>query len=366
MTLYAILDGLKVPGGYAGKFFLVAFVGVHVPLIAGFAWAMRGDAVDWPMFLILLLATLGGTAMTLLGLHALLAPIGVATAGLEAYARDATLPRLPTTHRDLAGRLMAQTQETLAELDNALTAARAGQRAALDRLQGRERAIAEATGGSRASAANLVGLAELLQLRPRGPAIRPHHVETVGWTAPRGHHLPGLVESVQHVTRIVGGGGPAPEREEVVLAAVAERAAQLLHREEEAGGVRIRVEVPIDVFVFADPRSLLQILLNLVGNAVRYAGPGATATVDVEPGDHEDTVIVRDDGPGMTGEQARATSDGIGGGVRAEAEGEESGLGLPLAKALVEAQGGRLTIDAGRDRGTTVRFTLPRALARPA
>jgi two-component system OmpR family sensor kinase len=123
-----------------------------------------------------------------------------------------------------------------------------------------------------------------------------------------------------------------------------------------------------DVAVAGDQDALKQVLLILMDNALKHTtGPItiSTAVADAKgsrnPSDPSVAISIRDSGPGISpevlchlferfyrGEDARETS-GLG-------------LGLPIAKALVEAQDGRLTIDSQVDRGSVVTVILPQAV----
>jgi len=111
--------------------------------------------------------------------------------------------------------------------------------------------------------------------------------------------------------------------------------------------------------ILADQRKLAQVLENLIGNAVKYSPEGGTIRVEDENGGDFYRVSIEDRGIGMTPEQVRkafekfyrvdSSNTAIGG----------MGLGLPLAKGIIEAHGGEIWIDSELGRGTRVSFTLP-------
>ena len=115
--------------------------------------------------------------------------------------------------------------------------------------------------------------------------------------------------------------------------------------------------------VHADPDRILQVLINLLGNALRYTPPGGTVRLSAEA--QPDAVVfqVADTGSGIAAEHLphlferfyrvdKARSRALGG----------SGIGLTIAQALVEAHGGRLwAASPGPGQGATFSFTLPRA-----
>ena len=111
MAFYARIAGLGFPKSYPSKVLLVAFLGTQAPLLAVSLYLLPGSSSGpgeaLQALALLAAVTLAGMAVTLLALRALLAPIGLATATLEAYLVDRTRPGLPTGFPDEAGRLMA-------------------------------------------------------------------------------------------------------------------------------------------------------------------------------------------------------------------------------------------------------------------
>jgi two-component system sensor histidine kinase BaeS len=98
---------------------------------------------------------------------------------------------------------------------------------------------------------------------------------------------------------------------------------------------------------------VVQILGNLVGNAIKYAPRSATITVTIDAA----TFTVRDTGPGIAREHLSHIFDRY---WRAEHTTRTSqGLGLFITKRLVEAQHGTITVESEPGSGTTFRVTLP-------
>ena len=127
--------------------------------------------------------------------------------------------------------------------------------------------------------------------------------------------------------------------------------------------------------VIADRQRLVQVLANLLGNALRHTPHGGEITIEVgRPGRMEvvpvadDTeclaVAVRDSGPGIPPEDLANVFERF---YRADrgrarnADGSGSGLGLAIARSLVEAHGGRLRVDNAAEGGAVFWFTLPLA-----
>ena len=124
LKLYRALSRAPFPKSYLGKVFLAAFLGTHVPLLALLAYLVRfrrfGLRATLRILSVTVPATLGGTAMTLWAIHALSAPVALASTALHRYLGSGELPDLPTSYTDRAGRLMADVQNAVERLDAAM------------------------------------------------------------------------------------------------------------------------------------------------------------------------------------------------------------------------------------------------------
>jgi signal transduction histidine kinase len=127
---------------------------------------------------------------------------------------------------------------------------------------------------------------------------------------------------------------------------------------EQAGVVLEPAEEGEPVMVEADRLRLSQALDNLVENAVAYAGSGAAVRVRVQSGPPR--LTVEDTGVGIASKHLPFLFDAF---YRADAArtpgGTHSGLGLRIARGLVEAHGGTLTLESEEGHGTRARITLP-------
>jgi signal transduction histidine kinase len=128
----------------------------------------------------------------------------------------------------------------------------------------------------------------------------------------------------------------------------------------EQSGVELRLEMPETLpDVWADRHRLLQILDNLIGNALKFTGRGGTITVSVTPNASSSEVLfaVKDTGAGIQASDLAHVFDRFWQAAKAERHG--AGLGLAIVKGLVEAHGGRVRIESASGTGTTVFFTIP-------
>ncbi|MDH0866140.1 sensor histidine kinase [Mitsuaria sp. GD03876] len=108
------------------------------------------------------------------------------------------------------------------------------------------------------------------------------------------------------------------------------------------------------------PLLLREALVNLVDNALRYAGRGARVTVQVHGARDHAELVVTDNGPGIPPDLREQVFERF---FRATHEGNGCGLGLAIVKEIVERHGGRIALAAAQPRGLRVSIQLPLATA---
>jgi signal transduction histidine kinase len=122
--------------------------------------------------------------------------------------------------------------------------------------------------------------------------------------------------------------------------------------------VTVRIAEPVQVR--ADGFRIRQVVDNVLSNAIKYNRPGGEVTIGVTADDGTAWIVVRDNGIGIPESELPRIFDRF---FRSEAVRQGtvhgSGLGLGIARDLVEAHGGRLSIDSEEGSGTTVIITLP-------
>jgi signal transduction histidine kinase len=115
-------------------------------------------------------------------------------------------------------------------------------------------------------------------------------------------------------------------------------------------------------YILADEDRTIQILTNLTGNALQYTPEGGKITISAKERNGEVQISVRDTGIGIPPEHLPHIFDRFYrvDKSRSRKSGGGSGIGLTIARALVEAQGGRISVESsGGEHGSTFLFTLP-------
>ena len=170
-----------------------------------------------------------------------------------------------------------------------------------------------------------------------------------------------LINDLLDLSRIEAGGievRPAT----LPLTALAEEVAE--HLKPLAAEKLIRIEVPSPdptVTVWADRDKVTQVLMNLIGNAVKFTPQDGKVTVAIEKnGNDYIQISVADTGPGILPEEANKIFSKFYQVANIDNQKPKgSGLGLAISKALVEMHGGKIWMESELGRGSTFYFTLP-------
>lgn len=184
-------------------------------------------------------------------------------------------------------------------------------------------------------------------------------------------HLVAILEETKVLSRLVEdlrtlslaeSGALALHREAIDIGALVRETVASFASRAESMGVSLDADASSGMpQVDADPVRAREILSNLIANALRYTPPDGRITVVARAEDPGVAIEVRDTGAGIAPEQI----DRIFNRFYKSAESRGAGLGLAIAKQLVEAHGGRISATSVVGLGTTIRFTLPAEAAAP-
>jgi len=159
---------------------------------------------------------------------------------------------------------------------------------------------------------------------------------------------------------LIESGGLKLHLEEVRLGQLIEELKVMFHSQLEGNQIELCINVPGNFTIHADPQRLVQILTNLVDNAIKFNKPDGKVFIEAETKGYFSVITVRDTGSGITPQDLpriferlyradKSRTPGVGG----------SGLGLAIVKHLIQAHGGVVEVDSIPNSGSTFRVKLP-------
>jgi PAS domain S-box-containing protein len=168
-----------------------------------------------------------------------------------------------------------------------------------------------------------------------------------------------LIQDLLDVARMESG-QPTIERARLSARELIVGAVEMLRPLADSSALELRVDVDDDVpDMLGDRDRLLQVVENLIGNAIKFTEPGGSITAGAAAREREVRFWVADTGVGIAPEHLPLVFDRFWQVTRSGRHG--AGLGLPIAKGIVEAHGGRIGVTSRPGRGTTFWFTIPQA-----
>jgi signal transduction histidine kinase len=151
---------------------------------------------------------------------------------------------------------------------------------------------------------------------------------------------------------------PAQSQEAINLAALAAEAVVMLESSAEERGVTIALDAADRLPARGQERAVIQILVNLIVNAIRYSPAGGAIRLAFSRTAGTASVTVSDDGPGIAADDAQRIFERF---ERAHPKEEGTGLGLAISRRLARSMGGDVTLDSAPGAGARFTLTLPGA-----
>jgi two-component system cell cycle sensor histidine kinase PleC len=217
----------------------------------------------------------------------------------------------------------------------------------------------------------IIGFSEIMMNGTFGQLNIPKYEEYMGDIHSSACHLLEIINEVLDMSKIEAGRVELDEHE-VHVAETIQSVDRMMASRAFSGNIMIHTKIEPNLpLLQGDPRLVRQVLINLVSNSVKFCKSGGHITISSSlrrDGDLE--IIVEDTGVGIPKDKISQALEPFGQiHETAHAVGQVTGtgLGLPLAKAMVELHGGQLYLDSEIGKGTTVTITFPsrRVLRRP-
>ncbi|HUF17105.1 MAG TPA: HAMP domain-containing sensor histidine kinase, partial [Thermoanaerobaculia bacterium] len=223
-------------------------------------------------------------------------------------------------------------------------------------VRSREEILAIVSHDLRSPLTTITMTASMLAEMPPPEAELPQQFDVIHLSAKR---MTRLIDDLLDVTTIDIGHRLPIEKSPVDLPELIDELAEIFRP--QAAGRNVGLSWQVDVSpptIPADRDRLNQALSNLVGNALKFTPEGGAVEVGVTDQGDEVQFSVRDDGLGIPAEHLQRIFDPYWQMKRTARMG--AGLGLPIARGIVESHGGRIWVESDGTHGSTFRFTIPK------
>jgi signal transduction histidine kinase len=212
--------------------------------------------------------------------------------------------------------------------------------------------------------ARIIANAETIRTRLAGP-LHPDYCDYAATIASAGLHLSAMLDDLADL-EVVESPDFGTICEDVDLVDAAHKAIGILGVRARDKQISVAVHAaPGEVIAAGEFRRVLQIVINLLGNAIAYSPAGSAVTITAAEGqDKTVSLSVQDEGPGITADQAERIFDKFERLGRDSNAGIDngSGLGLYTSSRLAEAMGGQLGVSSEAGKGACFTLTLPAAV----
>jgi signal transduction histidine kinase len=326
-------------------------VGQLLVAVALFAWLMLVSHMDvlFTLIVVAYSSLLGLWAARALGAR-VLSDVEAVRGGLAEVGEGRRAIAIETGARDELNELARDVERLVERLSSEERARSAADRARRDLL-------AAVSHDLRTPLASIQVLAEAIEDRVVDDQTRREYAARM---AVHARALSGLIDDLFELSRLEAG-DIHWTIEQVRVAELVEETVDAMRPEAEAGGVAVRTELgDANAYARANPERIQRVLFNLLQNAIRHTPADGSITVRAEQLDGAVEIEVADTGAGIREEDRGSVFQAFvqGGAERSRTNGS-AGLGLAVARAIVEAHGGRIWL-ADAPAGTAVRFSLPR------
>lgn len=345
MKIYGILSKVPFLKRYSFKFLFVAFLGMHIPLLAVICYILYYEGAEFSalnVFLLVLVFTLIATVLTLLILNSLLAPLVTTKTSLELYTESGEIPNIPTSFNDEAGILMKNVQYTILKIENML----ATQRDFTSLL----------SHDLRTPLAEMMGLAQVLD-----PNNKEEHKEMVKEILKSGQNLMNMLQSILTMMKLDTIDFDKENKHSVNLHNLVNHVIESASTQLEGKNLKIINDVDPKISVQINQITFEHVISNLINNAIKFSHTDKSITIFSDATPDNVTLMIQDRGIGLEPGTEKLIFQRFTKHGRAGTNNEKStGLGLYLTKRIVELHQGNIkATSGGKDKGTTFSVSIP-------
>ena len=294
------------------------------------------QAVILSVFVALLVATLLGVLLA----RTISRPVREVTAATQIVAGGDLGYQVPVRTKDEIGELAASFNQMSADLDQA--------------NEQRRQMTADIAHDLRTPLSVILGYMEALSAGKLEPTP-----ETFEVMYAKGQHLRHLIDDLR-ILALADSGELTLTRRLVQPATLLEHSALAHAVEARERGIDLHVEASDDLPEFkVDPDRMTQVLGNLVSNSLRYTPEGGEIALTAARDNQDIVLVVRDSGSGIAPDDVTQIFDRFYRSDRSRQQNGESGLGLAIAKSIVQAHGGTISAASTLGKGTTFSIRMP-------
>src|SRR3954463_8308133 len=201
---------------------------------------------------------------------------------------------------------------------------------------------------------NTISMATSLLLEDKADPTRTSQLRIIRRAGERANRL---IQDLLSVTTIEAGRLSVAPRK-ISVGDLLQESAEMLQPIAREKSITLSVNAAADLPpVRADSARVMQVFSNLVGNAIKFTQSGGAITLSAARGDGKIQCSVADNGPGIPAAQVPRLFGKFWQAKRGDGRGV--GLGLAIARGIVEAHGGTITVDSEEGKGTVFPFALP-------
>lgn len=345
-TIYRGLSNWPlIKKSYPAKFMVIAFIGIHVPLII-LSVCLIFDTFNFTKLsavLIVLVATLVATIIALYTFYQLLAPLHDSKKALENYLVNKQLPNLPVIYTDEAGILMKEIQHSLTALDTL--------------IEEKKDVAALLSHDLRTPLTQFVGLGQLIKREESSQRVQEIGDMMIKIGEQQLDFLNGILELLSH-NELEPAASFIPG---TPLEKVAGNAVNNVSQLAAAKNIHIHQDYSKDLTFTVNPESFTQVFQNLLTNAIKFSQTGGDIHVHASRQNGHVQISVTDEGLGFSPEQAAILFNRYTTARKQGTAGEAStGLGLYLVRKIVEQHKGTITAYSnGANTGACFEIIMP-------
>lgn len=208
----------------------------------------------------------------------------------------------------------------------------------------------------------IIGFSEMILKETFGPMGHDKYKEYLSDVHNSARHLLEIINEVLDMSKIEAGRIELDE-DEVDIGDLIKSVTRMMASRAFGSNVQLKTEVQESLpYLYADQRLVRQVLINLVTNAVKFSPSGGNVTISAHMlEDGRTQIVIADEGIGIPKDKIKQAMEPFGQ-VSEQAESTQfhgTGLGLPLAKSMVEIHDGTLRLESDVGRGTTVFVVFP-------